>query len=107
MSGRSPAPEPVHVATISMDLRLRQARSLKEKRAVLRPIIDGSRRRYGVAAAEVAHQDAWHLATVGMAAVSGSASHAREMVDSVERFVWSFPEVEVVDVRRGWAADEE
>lgn len=96
----------MHVATIAVDLRLPAVHSLKEKRAILRPILDGSRRRFGVASAEVGHQDAWQLATVGMAAVSGSAAHAREVLDSAERFVWSFPEVDVIAVRRGWVDGE-
>jgi uncharacterized protein YlxP (DUF503 family) len=87
---------------LSVDLRLRDCHSLKEKRSVIRPILDGAARRYSVAAAEVAHQDSWQRATLGMAAVSGSLSHARQVIESVERFVWSFPEVEVISVERGW-----
>jgi hypothetical protein len=79
--------------------------SLKEKRAVLRPILEGSRRRYAVAAAEVDHQDRWQRATLGMATVSGSAAHAQQVLDAVERFVWSFPEVEVTASERGWLGD--
>ncbi len=43
------------------------------------------------------------LAFVG---VSGSATHTAQMIDSVERFVWSFPEVEVLSTRRGWLEEE-
>jgi uncharacterized protein YlxP (DUF503 family) len=90
-----------------MDLRMREVHSLKEKRSVIRPILDGAARRFGVASAEVGHQDNWHLATVGMAAVSGSVSHAADVMDSVERFVWSFPEVEVLSARRCWLDPED
>jgi uncharacterized protein YlxP (DUF503 family) len=90
-----------------MELRIPAAHSLKEKRAMLCAILDGSRRRFAVAAAEVGRQDAWQSAIVGMAAVSGSASHAREVLDSVERFVWSFPEVEVSSATRNWMSDED
>jgi len=34
--------------------------------------------------------------------VSGSATHTAELIDTVERFVWSFPEIEVVDSVRDW-----
>ncbi len=34
--------------------------------------------------------------------MSGSASHTVEVVDTVERFVWSFPEIEVVGTQRNW-----
>lgn len=72
---------------------------------MLRPILDGARRRYAVAAAEVGSQDLWKSATIGVAAVSGSAHHAGEVLDAVERFVWSFPEVEVTSTLRNWFGD--
>jgi len=96
----------MHVASLTLELRLRSVHSLKEKRSILRPIIDGSRRRFLVAAAEVGHQDAWQLATVGMAAVSSSASHAENILDAVERFVWSFPEVEVISTARSLTSED-
>ena len=97
----------MHVASVTMDLRLPAVHSLKEKRAVLRPILDGARRQFAVAAAEVGSQDVWQSATIGMATVSGSAHHAGEVLDAVERFVWSFPEVEVTCTLRNWMGDGE
>jgi uncharacterized protein YlxP (DUF503 family) len=84
-------------------MRLPDCHSLKEKRAVVKTILQGSIRRYGVSAAEVGHQDKWQRAELGFAVVSGSASHAEEVIDAVERFVWSFPEIEVVDASRRWS----
>ena len=95
----------MHVASVTMDLRLPAVHSLKEKRAILRPILDGARRRFAVAAAEVGSQDTWQSATIGMATVSGSAYHAGEVLDAVERFVWSFPEVEVTSTLRNRMSD--
>ena len=86
-------------------LHLPMVHSLKEKRAVIRPILDGARNRYHVAAAEVGEQDKWQRATLGVAAVAGSPTHVEEVLDEVERFVWSFPEVEVVDIERSWLED--
>jgi uncharacterized protein len=81
-------------------------RSLKEKRAVVRPIIDGVRNRFPVAVAETGHQERWQRAELGVAAVSASARVAREIIDDVERFIWSFPEVEVLDTRFVWMEEE-
>jgi uncharacterized protein len=50
---------PARVATLELDLHLPAARSLKAKRSVLRPLIEGLRHRYQVAVAEVDHQDLW------------------------------------------------
>jgi uncharacterized protein YlxP (DUF503 family) len=92
----------MHVACCTLELFLPDVHSLKEKRAVLRPILEGVRRRFAVAVAEVDHQEKWQRATVGLAAVSGSAGHARDVVDAAERFVWSFPEVDVTYSQRDW-----
>jgi uncharacterized protein YlxP (DUF503 family) len=88
---------------VRFDLRLPACHSLKEKRAVIKPILEGCRARYAVAAAEVDSQDKWQRAALGMAAVASSPGHAAEVLDAVDRFVWSFPEVEVVDTQRTWA----
>ena len=85
------------------DLHLPSCHSLKEKRAVIRPILDGARNRFRVASAEVGAQDAWQRAILGMAAVGSTVGHVEEVLDEVERFVWSFPEVEVVAAERAWA----
>ncbi len=67
---------------------------------MVKTILHGAQNRYGVAAAEVAHQDKWQRAGLGFATVSASAGHADEVIAKVERFVWSFPEVEVLSAER-------
>jgi uncharacterized protein YlxP (DUF503 family) len=74
--------------------------SLKDKRAVIRPILDGARRRYQVAAAEVGFQDKWQRALLGMACVGNDGSYVNDVLSKVERFVWSFPEIEVLHVEQ-------
>jgi uncharacterized protein len=92
----------MHVAALVIDLHLPDTHTLKGKRAVLRPMVEGLRRRYNVAVAEVNHQDKWQRATVGVSVVAGSVSHAGDVLDEVERFVWSFPEVQVLEITRHW-----
>ena len=96
----------MHVLAVEVDLHLPGVRSLKEKRARLRPVLDGLRNRHPVAAAEVDHQDLWQRAGIGFAAVSSSPAHAEEVIDEAERFVWSFPELEVLSASRHWLGDE-
>jgi uncharacterized protein len=94
--------EDVVVGALAFELHLPDVHSLKEKRAVVRPIVDGARHRFSVSAAEVDHQDLWQRASVAMAVVSGTEAQARNVLDAVERFVWSFPEIEVVDAQLRW-----
>ncbi len=50
-----------------------------------------------MAAAEVAFQDKWQRTILGFSSVSGNGGHAAEVLRKVEAFVWTFPEVEVLD----------
>ena len=93
---------PPAVLALTVDLRLPDCHSLKEKRSVVRTVLDGARNRYRVAAAETDHHDRWQRAELGFAGVGGSPSHLTERLDEVERFVWSFPEAEVVETERTW-----
>jgi uncharacterized protein YlxP (DUF503 family) len=92
----------MHAAALCVELHIPLSHSLKDKRAVVRPIVEGSRHRFGVAAAEVGKQDRWQAAELAFAAVASTAGHVEEVLVSVERFVWSFPEVEVVSCERHW-----
>lgn len=92
----------MHVLALAVDLHLGECQSLKAKRSVLRPIIEGARARFPVAAAETDWQDTWQRAQVGVVSVSSSAKLVQEIIDEVERFIWSFPEVEVTETRRHW-----
>lgn len=93
---------PPAVLALTVDLRLPDCHSLKEKRSVVRTVLDGARNRYRVAAAETDHQDRWQRAELGFASVAPSPGQATEVVDALERFVWSFPEIEVLACDRAW-----
>ena len=97
----------MYVAALELELHLPESHSLKDKRAIIRPVIEGCRRRFQVAAAEVDHQDRWQRAGLGVSAVSAPRpGHVTEVLDNVERFVWSFPELEVVSASRSWLERE-
>ena len=74
---------------------------------MVKPILERARHRFSVAAAEVAHHDQWQRTCLGMAAVASSPGHAAEVLDELERFVWSRPDVEVVGTERGWLEMED
>ena len=90
------------VLALAVDVHLPDARSLKDRRAVVRPVLDGARHRFRVSAAEVGYQDLWQRARLGFVVVASSQSQATEIIDDVERFVWSFPELEVTATERWW-----
>lgn len=92
----------LHACALSIELHLPQSASLKTKRMAIRPLVDGARARFHVAASEVGFQEQWQRSELAFAAVAGEAGQVREILDKVERFVWSHPEVVVVGSERTW-----
>jgi uncharacterized protein YlxP (DUF503 family) len=88
----------MHAAAVCFELRVPESRSLKSKRAAIRPIVDGLRHRFKVSVAEVDHQDTWQRAAIGVALVDGSVGHLETVLASIERFVAAAPDVELLDV---------
>jgi hypothetical protein len=92
----------LHACALTVDIRIPASHSLKAKRTVVKHLVEAGRARFGVASAEVGHQDQWQRAELGFAAVSGTPGQVAAMLDSVERFIWSDPGVEVVSTERTW-----
>jgi uncharacterized protein len=92
----------MHAAAMCFDLHVPQSRSLKSKRAAIRPIIDGLRARFRISVAEVDHQEQWQRAGIGVAVVGGSNAQVRDVLASVERYVAAAPDVELLDIETAW-----
>jgi len=95
----------VNVSTSRLVLHLPQSRSLKDKRQIVKAILQRARN-LGVAAAEVDEQDVWQLAVLGFASVGGEARQADALVEEVVRMIESGPwEAWIThDERDGWTS---
>ena len=87
----------MHVGILQVRLHVPEARSLKEKRQVVKSILDRSRARFGVAAAEVGENDVHRIAELGFASVSGSLHHAREVVTKVLEGLRQHPAARIIE----------
>jgi uncharacterized protein len=91
-----------HAATLVVELRVPDSQSLKAKRSVVRHVVATARSRFEVAAAEVGHQDQWQRSTLAFSAVGGTVGHVGAVLDTVSRFVWAQPGLEVLAEARYW-----
>lgn len=96
----------LHACALTVDVHIPASHSLKEKRAVVRHLVEGARSRFEVASAEIGYQDQWQRCEFGFAVVAGTHGHVVSVLESVERFVWSSPEVEVVSTAWTWLEPE-
>ena len=70
----------MHIGVLHVRLHVPEAHSLKDKRRVVKSILERAKSRYGVSAAETDEQDVHRIAVLGFAYVSGSHHHAQEVV---------------------------
>lgn len=72
-----------HVGHAVVELHLPGVGSLKEKRGLLRPIVEALRDDLGASVAEVAWQDSWQRAAIGIAVVARSATGVDRALERV------------------------
>lgn len=89
----------MYVGVLELDILLGDVRSLKEKRAMVKPVLT-ELRRYGVSAAETGEQDRFRRALLGVTMASSGVDHLHEVLDHCERHVADRPELELLAVRR-------
>jgi uncharacterized protein YlxP (DUF503 family) len=89
------------------DLLLGDVHSLKQKRAVVRPIVAELRRRFEVAAAETGAHDLHRRTEIAVAVVASDHAHAVEVLDGCERLIAERPEIEVLSSRQRVLDDDD
>ncbi|MEM8925029.1 MAG: DUF503 domain-containing protein [Actinomycetota bacterium] len=96
----------MHVLILRADLHLPASQSLKAKRSTITPILRHIDGQSALAAAEVEFTDKWQRTVIGITAVGGTVSHLEQEIDAVERYLWSRPDVEVLELTRSWWDEE-
>ncbi len=85
------------ILAASVELYLPGVASLKEKRGILKSLIARLHKQFNIAVAEVAFQDVWQSATLGVAIVSNGAPHAEQVLERVLGWIErNRPDVEIV-----------
>ena len=73
------------IAFLTLEIRIEDAHSLKDKRQVLRSLKDRLRTSFNVSVCELDATDLWQRATVGVVSISASRDYLRGLMENVER----------------------
>jgi uncharacterized protein YlxP (DUF503 family) len=84
------------VGICRLELYLLESNSLKEKRQVIRSIIERLKNRFNISIAEVGCQDALRRAEIGLAVVSNETIHLEKVIGKVVNFIESNGQVEII-----------
>lgn len=71
--------------------------SLKEKRQIIKSIIERVKSKYKVSVAEVSKNDAWKNAIVGIAIVSNSGTNLESIMTKVYNFIENDGRIDVIN----------
>lgn len=85
------------IGRLQVTLNIPAARSLKDKRRVLKSLIVRLRNRHNVAVAEVGDNDLWQIGKIGAAVVSNESSHAHSQLSALVRAIEQEHTVILVD----------
>src|SRR5215207_4451013 len=87
----------MHTGTLRVRLLVRESRSLKDKRQVVRSIKDRLRNAFNVSVAEVDAEDHRQVVVLGLAMVSNEAIHVKKAFEQVLAALRAHPVAEFVD----------
>jgi uncharacterized protein YlxP (DUF503 family) len=73
------------VGVLTLELRLQDSHSLKDKRHTVKGLKDRLRSKFNVAVAEIDYQDLWQRSLISAVTVSGDHGHAEQVLQLVER----------------------
>jgi len=85
------------IGLLTLELHFPGARSLKDKRQVLRGLVGRIRKRFNVSVAEVEHQDLWQRARLAVVSVNTDHGHLEATLQSVAGEAASTRDAELVD----------
>ena len=73
------------VGVLTLELRLEECHSLKDKRHTVKSLKDRLRGKFNVAVAEIDCQDMWQRSLVSAVTVSADRAHAEQVLQAVEK----------------------
>ena len=88
----------MYTVSAKLTFYIPHSNSLKDKRQVCRSLIDRARQKFNASVSEVATQDLYQILTIGIAVVSGDASHAQDSIDEIIRFMDKNADAELTEV---------
>ncbi|MHB8754136.1 MAG: DUF503 domain-containing protein [Candidatus Acidiferrales bacterium] len=71
------------IGLVTLEIHIPDARSLKDKRQVLRSLKDRLRGHFNVAVAELDYQDLWQRSVVGVVGISADEQHLAQSMAAV------------------------
>lgn len=81
----------MRIGIVEVTISIPEARSLKDKRSVIRSLKDRGLNKMNVSIAEVGRQDEWRFAEMAFVTVAATGEIVQKRISDIERFLRSNP----------------
>lgn len=85
------------VGILSVSLQVPASQSLKDKRQVVKSIIEKTKNRFNVAVAEIGDHELWQRALIGIVTIANEKKFVNQVLDKVLNFIRSNPFINLID----------
>ncbi len=85
------------IGACELKLMVYDSNSLKDKRQVIKSILDRIRSRFNVSIAELDLNDSWQTAIIGFSCISNNSNHVNQIISNVIKFIDEDSRVEIID----------
>lgn len=85
------------VGLLTLDLHIFESHSLKEKRFVVKSLIDRIKNKFNVSVAEVDANDLWQRSVIGIAMVANETQFINKVFENIKNVVYEIHSVELLD----------
>jgi uncharacterized protein YlxP (DUF503 family) len=75
------------IGACRIKLHIFESYSLKDKRQVIKSLIERLKSRYNISIAEIDNLDSWQSALIGFACVSNETKHVQSVINNVIGFI--------------------
>lgn len=85
------------IGILELEIKLFSSDSLKNKRRIIKSLIDRIRNNFNVSVSEIRHQDLWQRAGLGIALLTTEGKFAQSILSKIVDFIKKDKKISLID----------
>ena len=85
------------IGILELEIKLFSSDSLKEKRRIIKSLIDRIRNNFNVSVSEIRHQNLWQRAGLGIALLTTEGKFAQSILSKIVEFIKKDKKISLID----------
>lgn len=86
------------IGVLRAELFLSEPQSLKDKRRIIKSLIERLKNKFNIAVAETGRMDSWNYCELGIVCISNESAHADSMLNAAVNFIENQGTVELTGI---------